>query len=298
MADRIRTAPDWEDIRLFVALARHGSLSAAARALGVNHATVSRRIASLQRALGERLVVRRPDGYVLTPAGVRVLAAATEMESAAATMSRVGAEGVAKGLVRISATPGLAQAFLVTRVSKLVARHPGLDIEVAGNVRTISLERREADIALRLGRPRDGDVIAQRLATLGFGFYASTEWRRRIARGAEPDFVGFDEANAHLPEAAWLVRHFPRARIAFRADNQFAQAAAAKAGAGIALLPHFIGRAETGLHECTPGPAPPPRELWLVKRREDRNDALIRIVADFLGEMFTRNSELFGERSA
>ncbi|NIF66880.1 LysR family transcriptional regulator, partial [Burkholderia sp. Cy-647] len=88
MADQIRTTPDWEDIRVFVALARHGSLSAAARALSVSHATISRRIQSLEQALGERLVERRPDGYVLTPAGTRTLGSASEMEAAAAQLGR------------------------------------------------------------------------------------------------------------------------------------------------------------------------------------------------------------------
>jgi len=292
MADRIRTGPDWEDIRLFIALARHGSLSAAARALSVNHATVSRRIASLEDSLGERLVERRPDGYVLTPAGDRILAAANAMEIAAATMAR-GADGGPRGLVRISATPGLAQGFLVARLARLPARHPGLDVEVSTDIRAVSLERREADIALRIGRPQDGDVIASRLAGLGFGFYATAEWRRRLARGVAPAFVGFDEANAHLPEAAWLTRHFPRARVAFHTDNQFAQAVAAAAGAGIALLPHFIGRADRRLGPCAPGPAPPPRELWLVKRRQDRTDPSIRIVTDFLAGIFAEESKLF-----
>ncbi|MET0877449.1 MAG: LysR family transcriptional regulator [Tardiphaga sp.] len=292
MADRIRTGPDWEDIRLFIALARHGSLSAAARALSVNHATVSRRIASLEDSLGERLVERRPDGYVLTPAGDRILAAANAMEIAAATMAR-GADGGPRGLVRISATPGLAQGFLVARLARLPARHPGLDVEVSTDIRAVSLERREADIALRIGRPQDGDVIASRLAGLGFGFYATAEWRRRLARGVAPAFVGFDEANAHLPEAAWLTRHFPRARVAFHTDNQFAQAVAAAAGAGIALLPHFLGRADRRLGPCAPGPAPPPRELWLVKRRQDRTDPSIRIVTDFLAGIFAEESKLF-----
>ncbi|MET1028616.1 MAG: LysR family transcriptional regulator, partial [Dongiaceae bacterium] len=122
---------------MFIALARHGSLSAAARALSVNHATISRRISSLERRLGEKLVERRPDGYVLTRAGDRALAAANEMEMAAAILSRGGADDRPKGLVRINATPGLTHGFLTERLAKLAALHPGLDLELATDVRPV-----------------------------------------------------------------------------------------------------------------------------------------------------------------
>jgi molybdate transport repressor ModE-like protein len=304
MADQIRTGLDWEDIRIFIALARHGSLSAAARALSVNHATISRRIASLERRLGEKLVERRPDGYVLTRAGDRALAAANDMETAAAILSRGGAEDKPKGLVRINATPGLTYSFLVVRAAQLAARHPGLDIEVATDIRPISLERREADIALRFGRPQDGDLIARHLVTFGYGFYASAEWRRRIADGATPVFVGFDEANASIPDAIWLAQNFPRVRVAFRTNNQVAQAAAAKADAGIVLLPHFIGRMEKGLGPCSPPcspgashqPALPSRELWLVTRRQDSKYLSIRTVVNFLAQVFDEERALFEVR--
>jgi molybdate transport repressor ModE-like protein len=296
MTDQIRTGPDWEDIRVFVALARHGSLSATARALSITHATVSRRIQSLEQALGEKLVERRPDGYVLTPAGTRLLGPASDMEAAAGLLGRGGADDSPKGLVRINAPPSLTQGFLVARLAALAARHPALDIDIATDVRTVSLERRETDIALRFGRPLDGDVIARQMATLGFGFYATPEWRRRIDDGAVPVFVGFDEANAHLPEAAWLAQQFPRARMAFRANSQIAQSAAAKAGAGIALLPHFVGREDDALVPCPLDRPPPSRELWLLTRRLDRKDLPTRTVVDHLVRIFADQRALFEDR--
>lgn len=296
MADQIRTGLDWEDIRIFVALARHGSLSAAARALGVNHATIARRITALERALDEKLVERRPDGYVLTPAGTRALSAATEMETAAAMLSRGGADSEPKGLVRISSTPGLAQGFLVARLATLTDKLPRLDIEVATDIRNVSLERREADIALRLARPDDGDLIAKRLVTLGFGFYGTPKWRKRIADGAPPVFVGFDEANTSIPDALSLTRQFPRARVAFRTNNQFAQAAAARAGAGIAMLPHFIGRTDSKLVPCTLAKTPPSREIWLITRRQDAREPAIRSITEFLTQVFDDERALFEEQ--
>lgn len=290
MADRFRTDIDWEDVRVFVALARHGSLSATARALSVNHATVARRLASLERALGDTLAERRPDGYVLTPAGERILEAAQTMEAAAASLNRGSAAG---GLVRVNATPSMVQHFLAARLAAFARPHPGIDIELAGDVRPVSLERSEADLALRLGRPEDGDFIAKRLAVLGFGFYAAEMWAARLSEGEPPQFLGFDEANAHLPEAVWLKRSFPRHRPGLRLPSQSAQATAARAGAGIALLPHFIGRGVTGLSLCDLGKIPPPRELWLIRRRDAAKLAVVRPVADFLTAVYAAERALF-----
>lgn len=293
MTEQFRTGLDWEDVRVFLALARHNSLSAAARALAVNHATVSRRVSSLEAALGEKLVERRPDGYVLTSAGMRVLATASDMETAAAILERGGANDTPKGLVRVNAPPSLTQGFLAPRLAALAAQHAGLDIDVSSEFRNVSLERRETDVALRLGRPQDGDVIAKQLTGLGFGFYASAKWRRRIEDNAPPEFVGYDEVNAYIAEAVWLSRHFPRARVAFRTNNQFSQAAAAQAGAGIALLPHFIGRAYTGIAPCPLQHSPPTREVWLITRRHDRKDLPIKTVVDYLTQIFASERALF-----
>src|SRR5262245_61951538 len=127
MADKKRTEPDWQDLRVFLALGRHGSLSAAARALSVNHATIARRIHSLEATLGEKLVERRAEGYVLTPAGTRALAAASDMETAIQTLGRAGADDTPRGLVRVNAPPALVHGFLVARLAQVPAQHPGLD---------------------------------------------------------------------------------------------------------------------------------------------------------------------------
>jgi molybdate transport repressor ModE-like protein len=293
MAEQNFTGLDWEDVRIFVALARHGSLSAAARALSLTHATVSRRMKSLEEVLGVALVERRPDGYILTPAGTHFLAPAHEMEAAAATLMRGAPSDGPKGLVRVNAPPSLTQAFLVARLARLAVQHPALDIDTTTDLRNVSLERRETDIALRFGRPRDGHVVAKFAVRLGFGFYASEKWCKRVARGDAPAFVGFDESNGHLPEAAWLLQHYPRARVAFRANIQLAQADAAKIGAGIALLPHFIGRKTRGLKPCALEHDPPARELWIITRRQDGRISSTRMVVDFLLDIFTKERALF-----
>jgi molybdate transport repressor ModE-like protein len=294
MTERKRTDVDWQDLRMFLALGRRGSLSAAARTLGVNHATIARRIQALEASLDQKLVERRPDGYVLTPAGQEAVAAASEMEAAAQRLGRAGTDdGAPRGLVRINAPPALAEGFLIARLAALAVLHPGLDIDLASDLRSVSLERRQADIAVRLSRPDDGDVVAKPLLSLGYGFYGIADLCERIEAGGEPVFIGFDEADAFVPEAAWLSRHFPRARVAFRAANQFSQALAARAGAGLALLPHYIGRADDNLRRWAFGPPPPSRDAFLITRRGDRNNRPVRIIAEHIVQLFHDERALF-----
>lgn len=201
MDDRFRTGQvDWEDVRFFAALARHGSLSATARALRVNHATVARRIAALEDALRIKLFKRSQAGYELTAAGRRALDTADAMESAAAALSRLEPEKALTGLVRITATPGLAESFLIPRLAPLHQQHPLLDLEITAERRQLSLKRHQSDIALRLGRPERGELRGRRVADVACGFYATPAWRSRIEKGGAPRFVGFDEAGAAFPE--------------------------------------------------------------------------------------------------
>jgi molybdate transport repressor ModE-like protein len=293
MADQKRTELDWQDVRVFVALARHGSLSAAARALSVNHATISRRVQGLEESVGEKLVERRAEGYVLTSAGMHALAAASDMEQAAQALSRRMTDSAPGGLVRINASPGLSAGFLVSRLPRLAARHPRLDIDLAPALRSVSLERHEADIAIRFGRPKDGDVIARPLTTVAFGFYGTDETCRSAEAGGDLVLIGFNEADTYLSAAAWMARRFPRARVAFRAADQFLQSIAARSSVGLALIPHYIGRSDPLLRVCDLGSTPSSKDVFLLTRSRDRKDTSIRLVADEVVAMFEQERDLF-----
>jgi DNA-binding transcriptional LysR family regulator len=194
----------------------------------------------------------------------------------------------------VAATPGFAMPFLVPELAGLAARHPGLDIELVADLRLASLARRQAELALRYGPVRDSELIAREVARIGFGFYADADWAARIAGGAAPAFVGFDAANTALPEAEWLARHFPRARIAFRANGHLAQAAAAAAGAGVALLPRYLGAAEAALAAVPLGPLPPARSLSLLALRPALAAPAVRAVRDHLVGRFAARDWLGG----
>src|SRR5215468_5505830 len=295
MADKKRTSHlDWEDVRYFIALARHGTLSATARALRVNHATVARRIASLETQLGHPMFDRRASGYTLTAEGKALVKHANAMDKAALFILRgldIGTE--LSGLVRLAAGRVLAERFLIDRLRTFHERYPEIDLEVIGGSRVVSLAKREADLALRYGSPKDSELVARRVARLTFGLYASPTYRERLKAGQPPVFIGFDENSEFVAEAQWLERHFGSHRFSFRTSSQTTQAAAARAGYGIALLPKYVVEThEPGLVEVAPGGHLPERDVWLIIRRDLTKVPRVRVVADYLVELFQRERRL------
>src|SRR5215469_651182 len=254
MPDKKRTDLDWEDIRYFVALARHLTLSATARALRVNHATVARRIASLETLLGHPLFDRRASGYALTVEGKALVNHASAMnEAALSILRRLDAGTELSGRVRLAAGRVLAERFLIDRLRAFHERYPAIDLEVIGGSRVVSLAKRQADLALRYGSPKDSELVARRVAKLTFGLYASPDYRDKLKAGEPRVFIGFDENSEFVAEAQWLERHFASSRFSFRTSSQTTQAAAARAGYGIALLPKYVVEThEPGLVEVAP----------------------------------------------
>jgi DNA-binding transcriptional LysR family regulator len=215
------------------------------------------------------------------------------MESAAVALSRLEPETALTGLVRITATPSVAEGFLIPRLAVLQQSHPALDLEIIAEARPISLQRHQSDIALRLGRPERGELLGRCVARVGYGFYAAPVWRDRLKKGASASFIGFDEAGAQFPEARWLSQRFGDARLALRCNNQIGQIAAARAGLGVAMLPHFLAASNPALVEARLSETPPARELWLLTRRDVQKKPRIRVVADFLFDLFRRERSLF-----
>jgi DNA-binding transcriptional LysR family regulator len=294
MADQKRTKPlDWEDVRYFVELARCGSLSATARALGVNHATVARRLARLETRLAHPLFERRPDGYALNAEGSAALASAVRMEEAALALpARFERHPGMAGSVRLTTVRGFAEHFIVPRLGALHRRYPAIAVVVEAEARNLSLARREADLALRLGRSRDGSLLSRRLGAIDYRFFASPDYLARPESLAQPSFVGFDEANAGVPEATWISRRAAGAPFTFRSNSQMAQLAAARAGFGIALLPCFLVAGSSGLVPVPGEEARYQREIWLLMRRDLARVPRIRVVADHLAELIDEARDL------
>lgn len=294
MPDKKRTDIDWQDVQYFVALARHGTLSATARALRVNHATVARRIASLEALLGHSIFDRRAIGYALTAEGKALIKYANVMDEAALSiLRRLDAGTELSGRVRLAAGRVLAERFLIDRLRAFHERYPAIDLEVIGGSRVVSLAKREADIALRYGSPKDSELVARRVARLTFGLYASPAYHDKVKAGQSPAFIGFDENSEFIAEAKWLKQQFGDRRFSFRTSSQTTQAAAARAGYGIALLPKYVVETnETGLMEITARENLPERDVWLIIRRDLTKVPRVRVVADYLVKLFQRERRL------
>ena len=284
MAVRKRSGvSDWDDLRFLLALARRGSLSAAARALGVTHATVSRRLGSLERSLGQELVERRADRFELTEAGRRVLDRALAVEAQLAELEGAPAAEGLSGTVRLSATEGVAVQLAVPGLAPLLERHPALALEVVADSQSVSLARREADLALRWARPEEGGLIARRLRRVRFDAYAAPAYLARHQEGAPHRLVGYADGLDRLPEAGWLRRRFPDAGFALRTNGPLALLAAVQAGMGVGALADFM--ATPGLVRLDPEGAPLERELWLVQPADTRGVPRIRAVRDALAAL-------------
>ena len=278
---------DWEDLRHFAALAQEGSLSAAARALQVDHATVARRIVSLEKALQVKLVDRRPKSYALTPEGERIATLATQMQEPAFAIDRSArsTRPAVAGIVTISAPPALSSTRIAPRLTNLKKEYPGIHIRLLGEKRSASLSRSEADIAVRLSRPTEGRLVARRIGTMTFGFYASAEY---VSKHTETnfEFIAYDEAMDKLPQQQWLKRFAGTRPVVLRASELEAQVAAASAGLGVAILPNFIAEGNGRLSRIDVPTAPMKRDIWLVAHRDVRRSALARAVMQFLIECF------------
>ncbi|RQR43544.1 MULTISPECIES: LysR family transcriptional regulator [unclassified Burkholderia] len=229
----------WDDLRYFLAVMRGGSLSAAARALQVQHSTVARRIDALESALGIRLFDRLPRGWPPTDEGLHLAEHAARVETDVHAFARA-AQGAAalEGLVRVSASPVFASHFLAPRLARAQRAWPALRIDLMGEMHAANLYAREADLAVRLSRPNEPGLAARRLGTMRFALCASPDWA-----ATPPDtwaFLGYDDALAQMPQQQWLERFAAGRRFAFVANDLAALHRACVAGAGIALLPRFL----------------------------------------------------------
>ena len=280
---------DWENLRHFAALAQTGTLSGAARLLHVEHATIARRIAALEAELNLRLVDRRGRRLSLTADGERIAALVEHMERDAQAINRAadGARSEAAGLVTISAPPALAAAMLARPLVALRKQHPALQICILGETRQVSLERREADIAIRLSRPTDGDFIIVKLAELTFRLYASPSYLKQTP-SKDWAYIGYVESMNAASQQAALLREMAGESLHFRATTLDIQHALAREGGGVAMLPTFMVEDDSTLAPAMPDQQPVTRDAWLVWHADLKGSAAIRAVVKSIQEEFEK----------
>lgn len=296
---------DWDDLRFVLAVARSRSLSGAARALSVEHTTVSRRLASIESALGARLFDRTPDGHVATATGAAVLAHAGTMEEHALAIEREvsGRDARVSGTVRITALDAFINDFLLPNMVELRGQHPSLQIIAAPEARVVSLARREADIAIRFAPPADPHFVARELADIGSGIYASHDYIARRGHPRAPvdlaghERIGYAPEFAHASEERWLDEHAAGARVVLRVGSPSAYRAALREGIGIGIYECHSADRDPDLVRLWDEPVLMER-WWAVVHVDIARAARIRAVLGFLSDLAASHRDrLAGRRS-
>jgi DNA-binding transcriptional LysR family regulator len=284
---------DWDDVRFYLAIARSGSLSGAAKQLHVAQSTVGRRLTSLETSLGVRLLNRTPDGYVTTLAGDEVRKQAERVEAEALALERrvAGRDLRMEGQVRVTCAETIASNLVAPCLGTLHETQPGILIELIPNPRELSLSMREADISVRLRRPVQHDLVVRRIGTLAFGLYASPGY---VERHGECDFDGGCaghrlitqiEGIQDATQTDWLAELAPRARVAMQTSSHAAAHAAARQGGGLASLVRFCADGDAGLVRLKTPPSPiPSTGIWQVVHKDNRDTPRIRVALDHIAK--------------
>jgi DNA-binding transcriptional LysR family regulator len=284
---------DWSDLRYFLAVARHGSTLAAAKALRLSQSTVHRRIAELERRMGRALVVRTPTGYRLTEFGREMLPHVERVEHAALAFEQHKAtlERGEVGLIRLTCPePVMSRIVQSGLLDRFHARHPGLKVEFVMSDKYLDLSKGDADVALRSGDTDDGVLVGRKVADSIWAVYASRDY---IARNGQPHRIedlprhalcGLDASMANHRVAKWLGEVAPDARIAVRVNSVLGLVSAAKSGVGVAPLPIALGDADPDLVRVI-GPVPALARNWLLLTHPDlRQTPRVSAFFDFIGD--------------
>jgi DNA-binding transcriptional LysR family regulator len=284
----------WDDLRYFIRAAQTQSLSGAARALGVEHTTVGRRLTALERAFGAPVFIRGPDGLRLTPFGTRLLPVAEDVERAVRAVQEIVSSD--KHKVRLAVPSGFT-TLITQHLPRFLQDFPGVSLELLSGSRLVDLKKGEADLALQLAPVTDEDLVAQNMGEVGWSLYASDAYLARRRASINPrllkghDVIGYDESLAAVPGAQWLEVHASEARTVLRSREMTDMLAAARAGLGLALLPCLLGEPEPILRRLT-AEVIGSRKLSLVYRREMLHVAPVRAVINLVATLMRENAGL------
>jgi DNA-binding transcriptional LysR family regulator len=296
---------DWDDFRVFLALQRERTLSAAARELKIDQSTVGRRLTALEAAAGARLFDRTPAGYALTAAGEAVAGSVADLERSALSIERqlLGQDAQVAGKVRLATSDSFAVWFLVPRLAGLRERHPGIQVELVTGNPPVDLGRREADVSLRLTKPEQPNLVARCLGDVAWALYASEAYLSRYGSPdprqqlAGHDVIVLDEELRGTAGARWLAANGERGRVVLSANSLLSQAAAVVAGLGLSPLPCVFGDTQPGLSRLPPGIIGQ-HQIWLVVHAEVRASARVRALVEYLAGVLQSESALLSGQLA
>ena len=291
---------NWDDVRIFLAVARSGQILAASKRLGINHATLSRRLTALEEALKTRLFIRRTNGCELTEEGNVFLASAermeTEMLAAQANLGRT--DTAIAGTVRIGAPDGFGVSFLSPRMGRLIDRHPELKIQLVPVPRSFSLSQREADIAITLERPEQGRLVSSKLTDYTLGLYAARGYANLHGLPSDAEAlkghrrIGYVEDLIFSPSLNFTGEVMRNWNAGFEISSAIGQTEAVRSGAGIGILHNYVAKQYPDLVRVMPDTAIR-RTYWTIFHESARDLARVRIVADFLHELVKEEKGIF-----
>jgi DNA-binding transcriptional LysR family regulator len=288
---------DWNRARAFLVTAEEGSLSAAARALGMTQPTLGRQVEALEQELDVLLFDRVGKRLVLTPPGMDLLEHVRAMGDAASrvSMAASGQSQALEGTVTISVGEMFAAHVLPPILGKLRAAEPGIDIEIVATNAPSDLRRREADIAIRNFRPTDGDLVARKVRDMAGHLYAATSYIDRIRRPitlaklSKADFVGFDRTPAMVNRLRTLGLELSQKNFVVICESQLVQWALIKQGLGVGVMAEVIGDAEPLVERAMPKLEAVVFPVWMVSHRELHTSRRVRVVFDLLADELGRD---------
>jgi DNA-binding transcriptional LysR family regulator len=287
---------NWDDLRFVLALSEAGSLVRAGKALGVDHTTVGRRVEAAETALGVRLFTRTTAGYVPTADAKRLVSPMKQVEAAVASVER-GARahgGKLEGTVRVTSPETFGVAYLAPRLAAFGRAHAALTIELVPAGEVLDLGKQQAEIAVRLFRSAQESLVVRRAAAVAYGLYAShTYLAQHPLRSRESlcEHPILSASGAKDIETVWLRRLCPGAKPVFVTPLSLALVGAARASAGVAILPRYLGDSEPELRHL-PMPDEPAEPVWLTVHRDLKETPRIRAVLDFLGAALKKDAAL------
>ena len=291
---------EWDNIRVFLCVARSGSIRAAAQALGVNHATVSRRVASLEGRLGVRLFEKLPTGYVITLAGEEILDISERMEAEALSLERqvYGRDAALTGSLRVTMPQAIATDLLMPDLARFADEYPGISMELTTSYETLNLTRREADVAIRLahGSPPE-HLYGRKLASVHRAVYASREQQEKSPHEFDHAPTRWITKEEDGPIPAWAAhsrKNMPGQP--FVVTDLHVQLAAARCGIGAAVHFCFMGDRDTSLKRVPPGDTRSYGNLWVLTHGDLRRTSRVKVFMQFIAEaILAKRSLLEGD---
>lgn len=290
MSKNAHTDPriDWDDLLFFLTLAKEGTLSSVGKKMSIEHTTVSRRISRLESKLGIKLFDRLPRAWRLTAEGESLLPQAEQVQETVLRFERAASgRSHLSGTVRVSAPPLLSSFLLAGKLEAFHRKHPLIELELSSDIGEANLSKRDADVAIRMTRPKGNSLVRRSLGLLHYGVYGSSKYLDGKST-SQWRFLGYDESLSDVPQEQWLKEFRADRPVVFRTNDLAALHGAVCGHLGLALLPRFLADKSPGLKLVHSDAARYYREMWLVTHQDIRRSIKVQAVSDYLVSLFEK----------